>query len=217
VVSRSGAVRLGIDSPSVFDAEPACFPLNFRFSPDGRWLAGVAWNGSIDIIPTSALDAATEDYPFVRPDVSLPEPCGASGDGSLGTPARSAFGHDGRMLVTESGSRYSTGDWQVLTPPSTAPVPYSLFSSLEISRLEQVMVSNCHPRDGAQVCTPYPAPFPKFSPEGRWVVAGGTLSHAGRSLKRVLDATAHVGIFAPNGDVIVASADNSLTRYCKLP
>jgi hypothetical protein len=31
----------------------------------------------------------------------------------------------------------------------------------------------------------------------------------------VLDATALAGIFAPNGDVIAAGSDNSLTRYCK--
>ena len=31
----------------------------------------------------------------------------------------------------------------------------------------------------------------------------------------MLDATALVGIFVPNGDVIAAGADSSLTRYCK--
>jgi hypothetical protein len=30
----------------------------------------------------------------------------------------------------------------------------------------------------------------------------------------VLDATAPVGIFTPNGDVIAAAYDNTLTRYC---
>jgi hypothetical protein len=54
--------------------------------------------------------------------------------------------------------------------------------------------------------------FPKFSPDGSMVIAGGLLYGLGG---RTFDPDALVGTFAPNGDVIVAHADNSITRYCR--
>lgn len=68
---------------------------------------------------------------------------------------------------------------------------------------------------GAEVMTlpALTAPHPSFSPEGHWVVAGGTLQHLPSGAARILDPLQDTttALFAPNGDIIAGASDDSLT------
>jgi hypothetical protein len=61
------------------------------------------------------------------------------------------------------------------------------------------------------------AAHPSFSPEGSWIVAGGTLLHLPSGDVRKLDADmmTTTALFTPDGDIIAGSADDVLTRYCR--
>ena len=61
------------------------------------------------------------------------------------------------------------------------------------------------------------APHPSFSPEGSWIVAGGTLLHlpSGDVRKLDPDLATTTALFTPEGDISAGSADNVLTRYCR--
>jgi hypothetical protein len=61
------------------------------------------------------------------------------------------------------------------------------------------------------------APHPSFSPDGSWIVAGGTLLHLSSGDVRELDpaVATTTALFAPDGDIIAGSADDVLTRYCR--
>ncbi len=212
IVSRSGLQAVGFESNSGI-LEP-CFPIELRFSPDGQWLAGAGWGGGIGVFRVADLEAsAAPGLGTLDPTASIPASCVVNPElANLRTATRSAFTPDGRTLVTETGGRYATADWQELEGPHMDPALHSLRGGFEVSALGSTLVSDC-PSDLA--CRSYPAPFPKFSPDGHWIVAGATLTHVS-GVGRDLDASALVGIFAPNGDVIAAGADNSLTRYCKI-
>jgi hypothetical protein len=212
VVSRSGAPwhQLG----SSFDVPEPCFPVDLRFSADGQWFAGAGWGGDIEVFRMADLETALPGA--LEPIATLPVSCGPLESWGGGAAMRIAFTIDGQALVTEAGGRYQAGDWHTLVP-SGGPSPHGLRGGFEVSAYGAPLVSDCShdQRTDEYECEPYAAPFPKFSPTGRWIVAGATLTHASGGT-RVLDATARVGIFAPNGDVIAAGADSSLTRYCKI-
>jgi WD40 repeat protein len=218
VVSRTGLRPAGFATS--FEAPDPCFPIELRFSPDGEWLAGAGWTGAIDVFRMADLDAlAPSGFEDLDPISSIPANCGPGAPAviNVGTATRSAFTPDGRTLVTETGARYATADWQQLDGRVTDPALHGLRGGFEVSALGSTLVSDCtyYSDIDSHQCPPHAAPFPKFSPEGHWIVAGATLSHLSGDT-RVLDASALVGIFAPNGDVIAAGADNSLTRYCKV-
>jgi WD40 repeat protein len=217
VVSRTGLVEFGFGSS--FDAPDPCFPIELRFSPDGEWLAGAGWTGAIDVFRMADLEErATSGGGTLDATSSITANCAPGNPLVTGvrTATRSSFTPDGRTLVTEAGARYSTTDWQLLGGAVMDPAPHGLLGSFEVSVNGGSLVSDCavDVESRARDCR-YGAPFPKYSPEGHWYVAGATLTHVSGET-RVLDETAFVGIFAPNGDVIAAGADNSLTRYCKV-
>lgn len=217
VIPRSGLEVVGFGGAEIVNE--ACFPAELRFSPDGEWLAGAGWTGAIDVFRVADVEPlASSGGGVLEPTTSMPATC-VAGNGVVPsglTTTRSAFTPDGRTLVTEAGSRYATSDWR-LEGAVMNPAPHGLRGGFEVSAIGGTLVSDC--RYGvdtdSEVCAPYAAPFPKFSAEGHWIVAGATLTHVSGET-RVLDAAALVGIFAPNGDVIAAGADNSLTRYCKV-
>jgi hypothetical protein len=194
-----------------------CWPAEARFSPDGQWLVGTGFAPAIDVFRVADFDVTRSAE--VQPVQSLAAPCGPIDPRlALYAPtARIAFTPDGQRLETETGAQFDTDDWQLLTRGRGEPAQHGLNGSLELSTEGAALVSDCQYEkaiDGYS-CAPEPGRFPRFSADGSWVLAAGTLRHIASGETRVLDATAAVGIFAPNGDVIAASADNSLTRYCK--
>ena len=195
----------------------ACFPIGFRFSPDGQWLAGPGWSGSLDVFRTADIEAALADASLTPAAAfALPSSCGPRPSNSTTRVAsRAAFTPDGETLLTETGFRYRAPDFQLVAAGSGDPQLHGLRGGFEVSPRGDVLRSDCGQSSRSEGCAPLGAPFPKFSPDGKWFIAGGTLSHVDTSENRVLDATALVGIFAPNGDVIAAAADNTLTRYCR--
>jgi WD40 repeat protein len=220
VYSRNGESTVFLQSPNALDLTEPCFPVEFRFSPDGQWIAGAGWDGAIDIFRVSELRVATEDRTeVVEPVASLPQKCGPPAqpiDGlNIGPAMRSAFSPDSLTLVTEAGSVYRTSDWQPVVETDLAPAPHGLHGGFEVSAGGHTLISDCAYAD-TQPCGQFAAPFPKYSSDGQWVVAGATVTHVSGQ-RHVLDPAALVGIFAPNGDVIAAGADNSITRYCKQP
>ena len=209
--------RDGVPGPS-FTFGVECWPAEARFSPDGQWLVGSHFGPGIDVYRVADFEGALGDGQL-QPVRSLPASCGepTSYGPPLGATARVAFTPDGRRLETETGAQFSTDDWQLVAEGGGAPSPHGFNGNFEVSADGASLTSDC-PYDsdtGSLRCAPEAAPFPRFSPDGSWIVAGGTLRHVGSERTLVLDPTAVVGIFAPNGDVIAASADNSLTRYCR--
>lgn len=206
-------------------ASAECWPAEARFSPDGQWLVGADFGPAIDVFRVADFEGASGPQPDgasgaqLEPVVSLTAPCGqlvASGF-PLKATARVAFTPDGRALETETGAQFSTGDWRAITAGASAPRAHGYSGALELSATGAAILSDCEwdsAIDG-QRCAPEAGRFPRFSPDGSWVLAGGTLRHVVSGATLQLDATALVGIFAPNADVVLASADNSLTRYCR--
>jgi hypothetical protein len=211
--------RDGVDGPAILKGIPLgqCWPAEARFSPDGQWLVGADFGPGIDVFRVADFDGATGSS--LEAFASLPAPCGAEGSLSplFGTTARVAFTPDGRRLETESGASFSVDDWQLLAEAPGEPSAHGLRGALELSAAGASLLSDCRydSNTGSYSCSPEAAQFPRFSPDGSWVVAGGSLRHVASGERRLLDPTATVGIFAPNGDVIAATADNSLTRYCR--
>jgi hypothetical protein len=175
---------------------PSCIYGQAIFSPDGRWLAGT-YQGSILIYAVSDLEARNEE-----PAYELEAACVSIG-----------FSPDGKVLATSTGARYETDTFTPLSSGLIGPPVQSFLDSMEVAVDGDVLYSSCS-TGGGPACSGE-APFPKFSPDGHWVVAGATVRNRATNERVVLDPTARVGIFAPNGDVIAAGADESITRYCR--
>lgn len=211
VTSREGGLGPALSPPR----DISCWPAEARFSPDGRWLVQAAFGPDLYVYRVEDLAAAVGDD--LQPIATLAAPCGpARSDSAYGSTTRFAFTPDGARLITETGAQFSTADWGLVTPATHAPMAHGSSGSFEVTANGQNLVSDCqYVKDFGQVCAPDAARFPKFSPDGSWKVAGGTLTHLPTNVRQVLDPTALVAIFVPNGDVIAAGEDNSLTRYCK--
>jgi hypothetical protein len=212
VLSRDGA-----KSPYLSLPRPdSCWPAKVVFSPGSDWLAGTGFGPGIGVFRVADLDASSETE--IEPVVSLEAPCGpAPFEVPYATTTRVAFAPNGETLVTETGAGYRTSDWQEVAQGQGLPEPHSLDGDLTVSVEGTRVLSDCDysAELGRHVCAPYPGRFPVFSPDGGWLLAGGTLTHVASGAVQVLDASAPVGIFAPNGDIIVAAHDNALTRYCR--
>jgi hypothetical protein len=220
VYSRNGEGTEPLKAPIVFDVAEPCFPLELRFSPDGQWIAGAGWDGVINVYRTSELRVPLEPTAeAVEPVASLPQKCGPVVEVlpglMIGPTMRSAFSPDGLTLVTEAGSVYRTSDWQPVVESDLAPAPHGLRGGFEVSATGRHLISD-GTRGNALPWGQFAAPFPKYSSDGQWFLAGATVAHVS-SRWYVLDPAALVGIFAPNGDIIAAGADNSITRYCRQP
>mgnify|MGYP001544983561 CR=1 FL=1 len=215
LLSRDGVrgpyiLRRGIGSAT-------CWPAEARFSPDGQWLVGADFGPDINVFRVADFDGAAGME--IDPVVSLPAPCGEPVMLGLGfeTTARVAFTPDGRKLQTETGAQFTTSTWEQVATGSGEPKAHGFNGALELSGTGFSVLSNCQQnsdRDGYD-CVPEAGRFPRFSPDGNWLLVGGNLRHMVSGQRHLLDPTALVGIFAPNGDVILAGADNSLTRYCR--
>jgi len=213
--------------PPGMDASQPCAAPQLRLSPSGRWAAGAGYVGGMEVFPTAS---AT---PWTRL-VGLPSGC----------QDKAVFSPDERLMATSVPALYRTGDraddWETLWSKEPALLPRSSDDytfdqwgqEVRFSPdLTKLLVSRCQKwtcqarlyavADGAELAD-LPAltsPHPSFSPEGHWLVAGGTLLHLPSGTVRSLDPAGNtaVAIFTPNGDIIGGSSDQTLTRYCRSP
>ena len=199
-----------------------CWPAEAKFSPDGKWLVQTFGVG-LDVYGVESFANAGDTE--LQPLATLPAPCGSGRLEGQGSTTRFAFTPDGAQLVTETGAHFSTVDWSTVTTTRHLPVPHTYNGELEVAADGASLLSDCDfnspttagaAEPGATTgCSPFGARAPRFSPNGRWMVAGGVVTHLGSNTQQLLDPLAVVAIFAPNGDIIAADKDNSLTRYCK--
>jgi WD40 repeat protein len=219
---------------------PSCPTEKLRLSPKKTWAAGANYFQVLDVFPIT--DTAGVEGPL--PLLSVPSGCGDS----------AVFSRDERLMATSLPALYRTGTtaagWQkVWSGPEPAKA-----SSLDLNASgfgndvrfspdeSQLLVSQCATwdtcssrlldvasgavvRDLPQLTGPHPA----FSPDGSWIVAGGTLVHLSTGETRTLSSVGApdtagapaVGIitalFTPDGNIIAGSSDGSLTRYCRTP
>jgi hypothetical protein len=205
LVSREGERGPFLSLPH----EGTCWPAQLIFSPDGQWLVGTGFGPGIGVFRVADLEQPSDLT--LTPFASLPAPCGPAGaERFLGPTTRLAFTPDSQALVTETGARYRTNDWQLVADPQLLPLDHGLSGALTVSPDGTPLLSDC-----LEGCRPYPGRFPQYNADGTWILAGGTLTHVRTGSVRVLDPSSPVGIFTPNGDIIAASEDNTLTRYCR--
>ncbi|MEO8214606.1 MAG: hypothetical protein ABI560_15495, partial [Myxococcales bacterium] len=202
-----------------------CLPERLRFSPKRTWVAGNTYERTLDVF---AVGDATPALPWTSV-VHLSSFCDAV-----------VFSRDERFMATSGGAFYQTAPtadgWRKLWSVSVPAAPrYGVFydgmgSDISFSPDEtQLLISSCNGNErcttrlvsvqAATVLQNLPAldaPHPSFSPDGSWIVAGGSLLHLASGDVRPLDPAVKttVALFTPEGDII-AGSDDVLTRYCR--
>ena len=206
---------------------PICLPVRLRFSPKMTWLAGNDYTRVLDVFDVRDLSRGTPPVPLVR----LPAGCDAV-----------AFSRDDRLMATSGAALYRTAPnadgWRKLwsavvpAPPNDGLFVDGLANDVSFSPDErQLLVSRCTGRAAACIVSllsvetgaflrglpELQSPHPSFSPEGSWIVSGGTLLHlpSGDVRKLDPDRATTTALFTPDGDIIAGSADDVLTRYCR--
>jgi hypothetical protein len=205
-----------------------CLPIRLRFSPQMTWLAGNYYTRVVDVFDVRDLARGTPPVPFLQ----LPSGCDAV-----------AFSRDDRLMATSGGALYQTArnaeGWRKLwsaivpaPPEDDRTITSGLANDVSFSPDEtQLLVSRCTEIsagcvvsllsvDTGAVLRQLPelqSPHPSYSPDGSWIVAGGTLLHLASGDVRKLDAAmaTTTALFTPDGDIIAGSADDVLTRYCR--
>jgi WD40 repeat protein len=208
---------------------PVCLPIRLRFSPKMTWLAGNNYTRVIDVFDVRNLSRGTAPVPLIN----LPAGCDAV-----------AFSRDERLMATSGAALYLTAPnadawhklWSVAVPAPAMDdrITNGLANDVSFSPDErQLLVSRCEEPSGNCVASlldvetgailrplpELPAPHPSFSPEGSWIVAGGTLLHLPSGDVRTLEpgVATTTALFTPDGDIIAGAADDALTRYCRSP
>jgi len=204
-----------------------CLPVRLRFSPKMTWLAGNNYTRVLDVFDVRDLSRGTPPVPLVH----LPAGCDAV-----------AFSRDERLMATSGAALYRTAPnadgWRKLwsaavpAPPEDDRITIGLANDVSFSPDEtQLLVSRCTEPSGSCLVSilsvdtgavlrglpELQSPHPSFSPEGSWIVAGGTLLHLPSGDVRTLDpgVATTTALFTPDGDIIAGSADDVLTRYCR--
>jgi WD40 repeat protein len=223
----------GVDGRVVWQSPPPpaavgpdlCLPIRLRFSPKMTWLAGNNYSRVLDVFDVRDVSRGTPPVPLVQ----LPAGCDAV-----------AFSRDERLMATSGAALYRTAPdargwlklWSaaVPAPPRDDLIVDGLANDVSFSPDEtQLLVSRCTQTscrinllsvETGAIARGLPdlqAPHPSFSPDGSWIVAGGTLLHLPSGDVRELDpaVATTTALFAPDGDIIAASANGVLTRYCR--
>ena len=235
VAGDGRALYGGLDGRIVWPSPPPppeiapsiCLPVRLRFSPKMTWLAGNNYTRVVDVFDVRDLSRGTPPVPLVH----LPAGCDAV-----------AFSRDERLMATSGAALYRTSlnadGWLKLwsaavpAPPEDGRITSGLANDVSFSPDEaQLLVSRCNEstngclvslvsvETGAIVrgLPELQTAHPSFSPEGSWIVAGGTLLHlpSGDVRKLDPDLATTTALFTPDGDIIAGSADDVLTRYCR--
>jgi len=206
--------------------EELCVWLQVRFSPDSRFLVSTTWANEVQVYQTDQLLGFAHDR-------AEAVPASQRSEGSCPT---LAFSRDGTRVQASDGELDATQlpSLSGSLPPSAPRNPFDdiinspdgvdtiissgcgqVFDELGETQACVTVLHSARFADG--VLPDLTAPFPSFSPEAHWVVAGTRLRHlpSGKSLE--LDPKVRVSIFTPRGDIIVGERDGSLARYCLQP
>jgi WD40 repeat protein len=205
-----------------------CVHTSARVSPRGSWLALGEYGPGVALIGQHACPGSVQQA--ARPELVTAR-CNA----------RSAFNADESLVATSGPELYRTSDWSrawpaTITTEQRSDFMSALFDDVQFAPDGQtLLVSQCPPSssiegnacshtlrsltDGAIVRSlpELRAARAAFSPEGHWIIAGGTALHlpSGQSLTFALDA--QLSTFAPNGDIIAVLKGNSIARFCRTP
>lgn len=203
-----------------------CVWLQFRFSPDSRFLISTSWAREVEVYQTDQLLGFAHDRVEAVPVSQRSE----------GSCATLAFSRDGTQLQASDGALDAT-QLPSLNGSLPANAVRSPFDDIVDSPdgVDTIVSSGCaqvlDELGETQACLTVlhssrfsdgflpdlTAPFPSFSPEAHWVVAGPRLRHVPSGDGLELDPKARVSIFTPRGDIIVGERDGSLARYCLQP
>lgn len=209
-VATSGDVRLVFDAqdgtrvalpsdepPVNINFASICIGTEFRFSPDGRYIAGKRYGTQIDVFDLTTLEQVTTIE------------TGGCGQGLT---------YSADTITTPEGS-FRTSDWSATTALNPSPSTGGLTSTcsvyLEPSSGAPTNCCNgsCQTQFGKLVIPG--GKHASLSREGHWLVTGGNLVHLPSGELSILDADASEALFAPNGDVIVGEKTGDLVRFCR--
>jgi WD40 repeat protein len=221
-LENPGKVSFPAPAP-VTDDQGLCVWLQFRFSPDGQWLLGSSYDHALELYQVADLGS------FSGMGAS-PAPVWQSGE--TGCPTLAALPRGLPAPITND--HQDASDWPALRGEGQAPsFGRGPFDDLVIAPDGNDAIASGHCRaviddlGATEQCFTQPssdrwealpeqmAPYPAFSPEGNWVVAGPTLVHLPTGETRVFDADARVAIFTPEGDIIAGERSGDLARYCR--
>jgi WD40 repeat protein len=217
--------------------EISCWGTRLRPSPSGRWAAGAGYGRKIDVFSLAPDTSGGAKEPIVSLHGGCFDSAAFTRDERLMATSEPALFRTGsapedwQLVWQHNGSSLGNGGVNGgengtfnNTFSSTNDVTFSPDETrLLVSRCDYGM---CDARlyDVADVTPPVMlpelrAPHPSFSPDGHWIVAGGTLLHLPSGQVHALDAASlpSVAVFAPNGDIIAIDAGEIITRYCRTP
>lgn len=210
LVATSGDVRLvfdarngnqlmlpAMDAPGSINLSSICIGTEFRFSPDGRYIAGKRYGTQVDVFDLTTLEQVARIE------------TGGCGQGLT-------FSAD--AITTPEGS-FRTSDWSAITKlnPMTANSGLAANCAVYLEPTSGAPTACCNDSCITQAgdLVIKGGKHASLSSEGHWLVSGGTLAHLPSGVTRVLDEAGSEALFAPNGDVIVGEENGDLVRFCR--
>jgi WD40 repeat protein len=156
------------------------------------------------------------------------------------------FSSDGAWLASSANEVWSTANWQrrflALKPDPealwTSALPFQVDDSVAFSPDGSTFLVSNSRRDLVKAPTKWVTRSqlrdardghsvhdfgmalprrPSFSPDGAWIVAATELVHLPEAGMSLLDATAQVSTFLPDGRIAVASSAATINLYCPHP
>lgn len=213
---RDGSVTRLAQDAEVDPQGGLCLLNRWDYSPDGCSVAGLRYTTELRVH-----DAARGAEQVKR---------------RLGRCADVAFSPDGSRLMTAELELFDTRDWSLIWSKADSQPSQGLFTDRPASIAYSpdglgVVITRCSDSQ-SEGCesTLYdaatgnrrlqlpalPARQVRYSPEGHWLVSGGTLFHLPTGTTRQYGSEAiDQAIFTPEGDIIAGAADDSLVRYCR--
>jgi WD40 repeat protein len=211
LAADTGAALFPRSLPTAPQLSAGCGIAYYRFSHDGRRVAGTNYDYGVEIYDIASLELLA----------TLP---------SAGCSSGAAFSPDDDLIATGQPELYRTDDSTRLWPQTIGTRDTNGFDSWSqfTKNGDQLVVSTC---DGVLECHHefYSAKtgvvvgsaestrsFAVLSRDGRFFVGRGSVEDRIDGSKSLLRAEADIdaAVFAPNDDIIAAVADGSVHRFC---